>query len=78
MEAVRETVDVVGRSVTILLPDTFAARRVQVIVLPAPEQDTAPPAQRLKRQPSPLLAGTRIIGDIMGPVVDDDDWHALK
>ena len=78
MEAIRETVDVVGRSITILLPDDFAARRVQVIVLPAPEQDIAPPDQRLKPRPSPLLAGTRIIGDIMGPVVDDDDWDALK
>ena len=78
MEAVRETVDVVGRSVTILLPDTFAARRVQVIVLPAPEQDTAPPAQRLKPQPSPLLAGTIIHDDLIEPAVDADDWDALK
>ena len=78
MEAIRETVDVVGRSITILLPANFAARRVQVIVLPAPEQDITPPAQRLKPRPSPLLAGTIIHDDLIEPAVDADDWDALK
>ena len=31
-----------------------------------------------RRQPSPLLAGTHIIGDIMPPVADADNWDALR
>ena len=80
MDAIRTLIDVHGRTVTIHLPDDFHAKRVEVIVLDA---DTALPPADVKnkhsgrRQPSPKLAGTRIIGDIMSPVVDADDWDAL-
>lgn len=75
MEAIRETVDVVGHSVTIELPADFTARRVEVIVLPAPEQDSAecPP----RRRPSPELAGTVILDDLIEPAVSAGDWDAL-
>lgn len=76
MEAIRETVDVVGHSVTIELPADFTARRVEVIVLPAPEQDLA--ARSSHRRPSPELAGTVILDDLIEPAVSADDWDALK
>jgi hypothetical protein len=79
MDAIRELAMVKDRTATITLPDHFHARRVEVIVLDA--DDPATPAAKSPaggRQPSPLLAGTRIVGDIMSPVVDADDWDALK
>lgn len=76
MEAIRETVDVIGQSVTIELPANFTARRVEVIVLPAPEQDSA--ALPSRRRPSPELAGTVIRDDLIEPAVSADDWDALK
>ncbi len=79
MNALRELVDVHGRTVTIHLPANFHAKRVEVIVLDAdlPAASTEPkPASRPR--PSPLLAGTRITGDIMSPAADAEDWDALK
>ncbi|MDO8789980.1 MAG: hypothetical protein Q7J42_18040 [Sulfuritalea sp.] len=31
-----------------------------------------------RRQPSPKIKGTRIVGDIMSSAVPDSDWDALK
>lgn len=79
MHAIREWVDVIDQTVTVRLPAQFQATRVEVIVLGAAESDVkAPDVGLRRRQPSPLLAGTRIIGDIMSPVVDADDWDALR
>lgn len=80
MDAIRELIEVTNRTLTIRLPDHFQAKRVEVIVLNA---DDAPRAQMgsepaARRRPSPLMAGTRIVGDIMSPVVHDGDWDALK
>lgn len=76
MEAIRETVDVVGHSVTIALPAGFTARRVEVIVLAVPEQDS--PAQHPYHRPAPELAHTVILDDLIAPAVSADDWDALK
>ena len=79
MDAIRALVNVQDRTVTIRLPDHFHAKRVEVIVLDADDLLPATEQQQpTRRRPSPLLAGTRIIGDIMSPVVDDDDWDVLK
>lgn len=32
----------------------------------------------VRRRPSPKLKGTRIIGNIMSPVVPEEDWDVLK
>ena len=77
MNAVRELVDVKDGTVIIHLPDHFRARRVEVIVLDAGE-GLAGDAPLYRRRPSPLLAGTRVVGDIMLPVVDAEDWNVLK
>jgi hypothetical protein len=76
MEAIRETVDVIDNTVTLTLPAGFLARRVEVIVLPAANQASA--TQPTLRQPSALLVGTKIIGDIMAPAVDAGEWKALQ
>ncbi|MDH4481139.1 MAG: hypothetical protein QE279_00340 [Rhodoferax sp.] len=79
MDAIRELLTVEGRTVTITLPDHFHAKRVEVIVLNADEQLAPTPKLAFSgRRPSPLLAGTRIVGDIMAPVVADADWDTLK
>jgi len=71
MEAIRETVDVVGRSVTVQLPAGFSARRVEIIVLPAPESEVAQASAR--RCPAPELAGTVILDDLIEPAVSPED-----
>jgi hypothetical protein len=76
MEAIRETVNVVGHSVTVQLPADFSARRVEVIVLPASESDEPRGPTRLR--PSPELAGTVIHDDLIEPAVSPDDWDSLN
>lgn len=39
-----------------------------------PPVDVAPPRRVLGR----LAGTTRIMGDIVGPVVEDDEWEALR
>ena len=37
------------------------------------------PVQAKRRSPPPSLAGkVRIIGDIVSPIVDEEDWECLK
>jgi hypothetical protein len=52
-----------------------AQARVIVTVLPQTPESAGGIA---RRQPSPKVKGTRIIGDIMSPVVPESDWEALK
>lgn len=76
MEAIRETHDVLGGTVTIRLPAGFAARRVEVIVLPAADEGAGGRPRR--RRPAPDLAGTVIRDDLIEPAVTSDEWGALK
>ncbi|WNZ26854.1 hypothetical protein HJG54_32380 [Leptolyngbya sp. NK1-12] len=47
--------------------------RVIVIVL----EETVPPVKR--RVPAATIAGkARILGDLISPVVDEQDWECLK
>ena len=79
MDAIRQLVCVQSRTVTIRLPDHFDAMRVEVIVQNADEVLAASALQLpIQRRLSPRLASTRITGDIMSPVVEDDDWDVLK
>lgn len=76
MEAIRETHDVLGGLVTIRLPAGFAARRVEVIVLPVAEDRAGDGARQ--RRPAPELAGTVIRDDLIESAVSPDEWDALK
>lgn len=78
MEAIRETLDVLGNAITIRLPASFSARRVEVIVLPVAEEDSPPHSQRRRHRPSADLAGTIIRDDLLEPATSADDWDALK
>jgi len=77
MQAIRETLDVIDGKVVVQIPSGFSAGRVDIIVLPATSTPAGAPAPG-GRQPSRLLAGTRITGDIMAPVLEADDWQALR
>lgn len=79
MEAIREIRVLKDNKLTIELPESFARARVEIVVLRIEADDTIKTAPVTKRRnPSPLLAGTRIVGDIMSPVVPDTDWEALS
>ena len=77
MEAIRETHDVLGGSVTIRLPAGFAARRVEVIILPAAD-DAGAAGRPRQRRPAPGLAGTIVHDDLIEPAVAADEWDMLK
>lgn len=78
MEAIRETLDVIDSSVTIRLPATFVARRVEVIVLPAAELGSAAQPRPGRHHPAAELSGTVIHDELMAPACNADDWDALK
>ena len=80
MEAIRQITQLENNTLTLRLPATFKAKRVEVIVMSA--DDVAIPSEpeqaEIRRKPSPRLNGTRIIGDIMSPAVPEVDWDVLK
>jgi len=76
MQAIRETLDVLDGSITLHLPASFAARRVEVIVLPA--DDTRIASAQRPHRPAPELAGTVIHDDLIAPAVTSEDWDALR
>ena len=70
MEAIREIRLLVSNKLTIDLPESFANAQVEVVVLHISTDDILHSTSiAKKRSPSPLLAGTRIIGDIMSSVI---------
>ena len=79
MEAIREITQIENNLLTLRLPLSFKAKRVEVIVMPAEESVMSSEGEaKVQRKPSPKLKGTRIIGDIMSPAAPEEDWDALK
>ena len=80
MEAIREFAQLEDNLLTMRLPASFKAKRVEVIVIPAEEQEPTDEQHSafVRRKPSPKLKGTRIVGDIMSPVVPLEEWESLK
>lgn len=79
MDAVRQIADVVSHTITIRLPDSFSASRVEVIVLPVDEALAAPSnATNQRRTPPPELAGTAWTDDLIAPAVGADEWDAAR
>ncbi len=79
MDAIRALMQVTGRKLTLRLPEHFNAKWVEVIVLDADDATRMPAdAAPARRRPSPLMAGARIVGGIMSPVVEHDRWVVLK
>lgn len=57
-------------------PPPLATARVIVTLLPAAANEPERPAAR---RPSTLIAGKgKILGDILSPVVPEEDWDALR
>jgi hypothetical protein len=75
MEAIREIRVLDSNKLILELPESFAKAQVEVVVLRIAPNDALSTVK--KRTPSPILAGTRIIGDIMSSVVPDADWDVL-
>lgn len=80
MEAVRQITQLENDLLTLQLPASFRAKRVEVIVMPTEEavMHAGCDTSGGHRRPSSKLKGTRIIGDIMSPVVPGKDWDVLK
>jgi hypothetical protein len=48
--------------------------RVIVTVL----EETAPPSLKQRTFPTELAGKVQILGDIVSPIVDEEDWECLK
>lgn len=76
MQALRAIKDIHEHTLTLELPEFFWKKRVEVIVLPLEDQE--PSTSVIRRKPSPLLAGTRITGDLVASTCPDNEWEALQ
>lgn len=58
------------------LPTLPPNRRVEAIFLVLDEPISPPPA---KRRPAPSIAGKgKTLGDLIAPIVPEEDWECLK
>ncbi|WP_295577915.1 hypothetical protein [uncultured Lamprocystis sp.] len=74
MQATRLIVETNEHGQIIYLPPLSPGVRMEAIFFVLDE----PPVSR-QRQPPPDIAGKgRILGDIIAPVSDPDDWEALR
>ena len=76
MQAIREVVKSAPRDFHMTLPDWAVGQEVEVIVLP--REPHSKPASGRKRRPAASLAGTRIVGDIVSPIVPNSDLEILN
>jgi hypothetical protein len=78
MEALRLIAEPVNQQLVINLPPSMASRRLEVIVLPANEQNAMPEVV-MRSTPSPKLAGTVILhDDLITPACPEEDWDVLR
>lgn len=77
MPVQRQVIDVTSRQVVIDLPESFVNHRGELIALTL---DDAPvDAVPKRRKPHPEIAGKgRTLGDLIGPLVTENDWECLK
>jgi hypothetical protein len=48
--------------------------RLKILIL-----EEIPPQSRKRRQPSPIIAGKgKTLGDLVSPLVNEQDWECLK
>jgi hypothetical protein len=72
MQVQRQIIDVEDTKVVLELPASFVNHRVEVIALTVDEEQPPTPP---RRTPSPAIVGKgRTLGDIVGPIVDPEDW----
>lgn len=76
MQVERQFLEVTQQKVVLELPASFVNHRVEVIALTVDELTSLPTK---RRHPHPTIAGKgRTLGDLITPVVDDEDWECLK
>jgi hypothetical protein len=74
MQATRVIVETNEHGQIVNLPPLSPSVRMEAIFLVLDEPPVSP-----QRQPPPDIAGKgRILGDIISPVSDADDWEALR
>lgn len=81
MQATRRIEQVQGDQLTLLLPEFFRGKKVEVIVLPFQERDAETPRTTLvqRHSPSPRLRGAiKMSDDLIAPAAPAEDWEALK
>lgn len=80
MEAIRRIEQLQGNQLSLVLPELFRGKKVEVIILPYQERTTeASSAPSPHRTPSPRLRGAiKMADDLVAPVVAADEWEALK
>ena len=77
MQVQRQILEVTDRQLVIDLPESFLNHRVEVITLTL--GDESQPNLQAKRKPHPAISGKgQTLGDLVSPVVDEDDWACLK
>jgi hypothetical protein len=78
MEAIRLIAEPINQQLVINLPPSMACRHLEVIVLPANEQNAIPKVV-MRNTPSPMLAGTVILhDDLIVPACPEEDWDVLR
>ena len=76
MQVERQFLEVKQRRVVVEFPASFVNHRVEVIALTVDELTPEPVKQR---RPHPAIAGKgRTVGDLIAPIVDDEDWDCLQ
>ena len=76
MQVERQVLEVKQRQIVIELPESFVNHQVELIALTLSELPAEP---ERKRRPHPAIAGKgRTIGDLVAPVVDEEDWDCLQ
>ena len=76
MQVERQFLDITQRQVVIVFPASFVNHRVEVIALTV---DELVPEPIKKRRPHPAIAGKgRTLGDLIAPVVGEEEWECLQ
>jgi hypothetical protein len=79
MSTQHQFLDVTDRRISIELPQSFVNRRVEVIVRTVDELAAETTSGVRRRRPDPEIAGKgRTLGDLVSPIVSEEDWDCLK
>jgi hypothetical protein len=79
MQAFRVYANPTDRQLIIDLPPELGHQLLEVIVMPASDQQKGSDTQPQRRKPSPRLAGTVTMqDDLIAPAASETEWESLK
>jgi hypothetical protein len=55
-------------------PSAQSARLIVTVL----EETSVPPVKKRRIFPVDMVGKVEILGDVVGPIVDDEDWECLK